>query len=77
MKQAHNLTAGTIVSGTFCWSSIIKPARISFRALKGKTIELANHCRSLFFMLITIALIGGLFLSGSYLFLIQLAEHGW
>ncbi len=77
MKQAHNLTAGTIISGTFGWSSIIKPARISFRSLKEKTIELVNHCRSLFFMLITIALIGGLFVSGSYLFLIQLAEHGW
>ena len=77
MKQAHNLTAGTIISGTFGWSSIIKPTRISFRGLKDKISERANHYRSLFFTLVTIALIGGLFLSGSYLFLIQLAKHGW
>jgi len=77
MKQAHNLTAGTIISGTFGWSSIIKPTRISFRGLREKIIERANHYRSLFFTLITIVLIGGLFLSGSYLFFIQLAKHGW
>jgi hypothetical protein len=77
MKQAHNLTAGTIISGTFCWSSIIKPTRISFRGLKEKINERATHYRSLFITLATIALIGGLFLSGSYLFFIQLAKHGW
>lgn len=77
MKQAENLTAGTIISETVCWSSITRPVRIALGGLKEKIAEHLRNYRSLFFTLVTILLYGGLFMSGSYLFLVQLATHGW
>lgn len=77
MKQAQNLTAGTTISETVCWSSITRPVRITLEGLKEKIAEHLLNCRSLFFTLVTILLYGGLFMSGSYLFLVQLATHGW
>lgn len=77
MKQAQDLTAGTIISETVCWSSITKPVRITLKDIKEKIAERLSNCRSLIFTLVTILLYGGLFMSGSYLFLVQLAKHGW
>jgi len=77
MKQAQNLTAGTIISETVCWSSITRPVRVTLDGVKGKIVERLRNCRSVIFTLVTILLYGGLFMSGSYLFLVQLAKHGW
>ncbi len=77
MKQVHNLSAGTIISDTFCWASIIRPIRTSSKVLIKQLAECISNCRSHVFSLAATLLIGGLFLSGSYLFLLQLAKHGW
>jgi len=71
MKQAQNLTAGTIIPGNLCYSSIVRPVRIA------KIIELLDRCRALISSLGLILLISAIFLSGSYLFLVQLSMHGW
>lgn len=77
MKQAHHLTVGHIISGSLCWNTIVKPARISLQGVKHKIVERIDHYRSIFTLLATIFFIGVLFLAGSYLFLMQLAQHGW
>ncbi len=77
MKQAHNLGAGTIISETLCWTSIIRPIRISLKVLRKQMADCISHYRSHVFSLAATLLIGALFLSGSYLFLLQLAKHGW
>ncbi len=71
MKQAQNLTAGTIIPGNLCWLSTIRPVRIP------KIIGYLSQYRALIFTLATILLISAIFLSGSYLFFVQLSTHGW
>ncbi len=77
MKQAQNLTAGTIIGGTFCWSSLIRPVSISYKNFRDKIIGRLPDLRSLLFSVAMILMIGGVFLTGSYLFLVQLAKYGW
>jgi len=77
MKQAQNLTAGTIVAGTFCWSSIIRPVSISLKNFRDRIIGQLPGLRSLLFSAAIILMIGGVFVTGSYLFLAQLAKYGW
>ncbi len=77
MKQVHNLSAGTIISDAPCPTSIIRPIQISLRVLKKQVAEYLGNYRTHFFSLAAALLIGALFLSGSYLFLLQLAKHGW
>jgi len=56
---------------------------ISFRQFsnqnrgKDKVIRLLHNYREIIFECLAIITISGLFLAGTYLFCIQLAEHGW
>ena len=77
MKQVHNLSAGTIISETLYPTSILRPIRISLKVLKKQITEYLDTYRAQLFSLAAALLVGALFLSGSYLFLVQLAKHGW
>ncbi|MEE4166464.1 MAG: hypothetical protein V2I35_10735 [Desulfocapsaceae bacterium] len=77
MKQVNNMSAGTIIPGSFCRISISKPLRISLKGVAEQISESLSRCRTHFISLAAVLLIGTLFLSGSYLFFVQLAAHGW
>ena len=77
MKQVHNLSAGTVISDILCPTSILRPIRISLKVVSRQIAAYLGNYRTHLFSLAAALLIGVFFLSGSYLFLVQLAEHGW
>lgn len=77
MRQTHELTAAPLLSDEFSWCIRTKSAHACSKILKRKLITAIFRYRHLFLTGIATLFLSVLFLTSSYLFLFQLAEHGW
>ena len=77
MKQTLNLAVGTVLSGTEYWSPVSRslPAFISPFILRVGSLGMILGSR--LYTILGVLLLTGIFIAGSYLFLVQLAAHGW
>ena len=77
MKQTINLPVGTLIGQQECWAAksrttVFKPL-IAIMGMKRWQEAIGSLTRTV----LSILFVAGIFLSGSYLFFIQLAQHGW
>jgi len=77
MRQTHELTATPPLSDEFSWSIKTRSAHTCTKILKRKLVAAMFRYRQLFLTGVATLFLSGLFLTSSYLFLFQLAEHGW
>ena len=77
MKQTINLTVGAVISESECWSPLTKPRLTRVKKILEIGVEYLKGFRATIYNGLAILLVTVVFLSGSYLFLLQLARHGW
>jgi hypothetical protein len=77
MRQIHGLSAVPVLPNAVSWCIKTRLVHTCSKILMRKLIASMSRYRQLFLTGIATLFLSGLFLSCSYLFLFQLAEHGW
>lgn len=77
MRQTHELSAAPLLSDEFTWCIKTRSTHTCSKNLKRKLIAAISRYRHLFLTGMATLFLSALFLTSSYLFLFQLAEHGW
>lgn len=77
MRHIHELSAVPVLPDAFSWRLKTRSVCACSKILKRKLVASMSRYRQLFLTGIVTLFLSGLFVSCSYLFLFQLAEHGW